>query len=66
MVQTFTGGSCRDAGGDRCSKRSGRVIYDGYINDNYMITRWWFQMFFIFTPKIGEMIHFDDHISQMG
>ena len=23
-------------------------------------------MFFIFAPKIGEMIHFDDHISQMG
>ena len=22
-------------------------------------TRWWFQTFFIFTPKIGEMIEFD-------
>ena len=24
------------------------------------------QIFFIFTPKIGEMIQFDDHIFQMG
>ena len=23
-------------------------------------------MFFIFTPKIGEMIQFDEHIFQMG
>ena len=29
--------------------------------------RWWFQTFFgIFTPKIGEMIHFDEHIFQMA
>ena len=25
-----------------------------------------FKEFFIFTPKIGEMIHFDDHIFQRG
>ena len=24
--------------------------------------RWWFQIFSIFTPKIGEMIQFDEHI----
>ena len=24
------------------------------------------EIFFIFTPKIGDMIHFDDHIFQMG
>ena len=24
------------------------------------------QIFFIFTPKIGEMIQFDEHIFQMG
>ena len=29
-------------------------------------SRWWFQIFFIFTPKIGEMIQFDEHIFQMG
>ena len=29
-------------------------------------TRWWFQRSFIFTPKIGEMIQFDDHIFQTG
>ena len=27
---------------------------------------WWFDIFFIFTPKIGEMIQFDEHIFQMG
>ena len=32
-----------------------------------MVTfRCWFQMFFIFTPKIGERIQFDEHIFQMG
>ena len=25
-----------------------------------------FNLFFIFTPKIGEMIQFDEHIFQMG
>ena len=30
------------------------------------ISGWWFQRFFIFTPKIGEMIQFDEHIFQMG
>ena len=31
-----------------------------------LFSRWWFRIFFIFTPKIGEMIHFDEHIFQMG
>ena len=26
--------------------------------------RWWFHIFF--TPKIGEMIQFDEHVFQMG
>ena len=26
----------------------------------------WFQRFFIFTPNLGEMIQFDEHIFQMG
>ena len=30
------------------------------------ITGWWFQIFFIFTPILGEMIQFDEHIFQMG
>ena len=30
------------------------------------LTRWWFQIFFIFTPKFGEDSHFDEHIFQMG
>ena len=27
-------------------------------------SRWWFQIFFIFTPKIGEMIQFDSYFSK--
>ena len=27
---------------------------------------WWFRIFFIFTPKIGERIQFDEHIFQRG
>ena len=29
-------------------------------------SRCWFQTFFIFTPNLGEMIQFDEHIFQMG
>ncbi len=29
-------------------------------------TRWWFQTFFIFIPKLGEDFPFDEHIFQMG
>ena len=29
-------------------------------------TRWWFQIFFILTPNLGETIQFDEHIFQMG
>ena len=38
------------------------------VNDNKWETktRWWFQIFFIFTPKIGEDFPFDEHIFQMG
>ena len=31
-----------------------------------IIPGWWFQRFFIFTPILGEMIQFDEHIFQMG
>ena len=31
-----------------------------------IITRWWFQIFFTFTPNLGEMIQFDEHIFRMG
>jgi len=34
------------------------------------VSRWWFQnvsnIFFIFTPKLGEDFPFDEHIFQMG
>ncbi len=29
-------------------------------------SRWWFQRFFIFTPILGAMIQFEEHIFQMG
>ena len=28
------------------------------------VSRWWFQICFIFTPILGEMIQFDEHIFQ--
>ena len=30
------------------------------------MARWWFQIFFIFTPNLGKDSHFDEHIFQMG
>ena len=37
-------------------------IYIIYI----YISGWWFQICFIFTPKIGEDYPVDEHIFQMG
>ena len=50
---------------DRCLGYTGDeklTSYVGIIWDS----RSWFQIFFIFTPILGEMIQFDDHIFQMG
>ena len=30
------------------------------------LPRWWFQIFFTFTPNFAEDSHFDEHIIQMG
>ena len=30
------------------------------------MTRWWFQIFFMFTPIWGRWTHFDEHIFQLG
>ena len=30
-----------------------------------LVTRWWFQIFFVFTPTWGRWTHFDEHIFQM-
>ena len=35
-------------------------------NGIFRISGWWFQNFFMFTPNLGEMIQFDEHIIQMG
>ena len=45
---------------------SDRNVWGDGINSVSNKTRWWFQIFFIFTPKTGEMIQFDEHICQMG
>ena len=36
----------------------GRLFWKNHGN-----ARWWFQIFFIFTPKIGEDSHFDSYFS---
>ena len=33
---------------DLCKKRASNILFG-----------WWFQLFFIFTPNLGEMIQFD-------
>ena len=32
----------------------------------FTFSRWWFQIFLIFAPILGEMIKFDEYIFQMG
>ena len=41
-----------------------RDIFTGLLH--VTLSWWWFQIFFIFTPFLGEMIQFDEHIFQMG
>ena len=33
---------------------------------DYSSIGWWFKIFFIFTPNLGQDSHFDEHIFQMG
>ena len=42
------------------------VLFQNFGIQSTEMTRWWFQRFFIFTPKIGEDFQFDEHIFQMG
>ena len=42
------------------------VVQKHCISGVVYIARWWCHNFFIFTRKIGEMIHFDEHTFQMG
>ena len=43
------------------------TLYSGYL---YVFigynSGWWFLICFIFTPNLGEMIQFDEHIFQLG
>jgi len=50
-----------------------KIIFENYRTENHNInyqhiifTGWWFQIFSMFTPKIGEEFQFDEHIFQMG
>ena len=43
------------------------IFGNTHIDDHTdSLSRWWFQIFFMFTPILGEMIQFDEHIFQMG
>ena len=42
----------------------GKMYYTWILWDSYWVVAT--QIFFIFTPKIGEMIQFGEHIFQMG
>ena len=37
-----------------------KIIFKGFFSG------WWFQIFFIFNPYLGEDFQFDEHIFQMG
>ena len=37
-----------------------------FFKDIHWKTGWWFQIFGIFTPIVGEMIQFEEHIFPMG
>ena len=54
-VQSVELGPCTLVGKFRC-------LCDCYVVLGKILGRWWQ----IFIPKIGEMIHFDEHIFQMG
>ena len=36
-----------------------RILKEGMVIPLIFPTRWWFQIFFIFTPNVGEDSHFD-------
>ena len=42
------------------------VNLGGGFKDFYTYAWWWFQTFFMFIPKLGEVIQIDDHIFEMG
>ena len=50
---------------DGCSSsiRTGILLENG---STCLPSRLWFQICFIFTPRIREMIQFDEHIVQVG
>ena len=45
-------------------KKVKHAFQEGFPPDVVKEARWWFQIFFVFTPIPGEMIQFDEHIFQ--
>ena len=48
-----------------CSMYGISTIYHEF-KPNLMYARWWFQIFVIFTPILGEIMQSDEHIFKMG
>ena len=51
----------------RSESSGGKMVID--LWDGHKVgssTGWCFEIFFIFTPKIGEDSHFDEHMFQIG
>ena len=47
-------------------KRKTNLCSTMFFKDIHWKTGWWFQIFGIFTPIVGEMIQFEEHIFPMG
>ena len=45
---------------------SSEILHASVQRPEKNLTRRWFQMFFMFTPNLGEMLPIDEHIFQMG
>ena len=49
------------------SRRQKNILMRHLIWKNLTtLSRWWFQIYFLFSSLFGEMIQFDEHIFQMG
>lgn len=56
------------AGHLRCFFGDGQGWPINWLEDtpNICWSTWWVQIWFYFTPNFGELIQFDEHVSQMG
>ena len=49
-----------------CRNSVTRMVLRNFVRCLVSRARWWFQRLFIFTPILGKMIQFDEHMFQMG